>query len=184
MKPDLKEYEERMKKQINGYEHILSTVRAGRANPAILDKIQVDYYGTLTPINQMAEIKIPDARTILISPWEASALKAVEKAINMSDLGINPSNDGRTIRLNLPALTEEKRKDLTKQVAKMSEEAKVHLRNVRRDANEKFKDMKKKSEMSEDEQKKAEKDIQDMLDKFIKEVDAITAKKDKDIMEI
>ena len=184
MKPDLKEYEERMKKQISGLEHMLSTVRAGRANPAILDKIHVDYYGTPTLISQMAEIRIPDARTILITPWESSTLKAVEKAINMSDLGINPSNDGRTIRLNLPALTEEKRKDLTKQVARMGEEAKVHLRNIRRDANEKFKDMKKKSEMSEDEQKKAEKDIQDMLDKFIKEVDAITTKKDKEIMEI
>jgi len=184
MKPDLKEYEERMKKQISGFEHLLSSVRAGRANPAILDKIQVDYYGTPTPINQMAEIKIPDARTILITPWESSALKAVEKAINMSDLGINPSNDGRIIRLNLPALTEEKRKDLTKQVAKMVEESKVHLRNIRRDANEKFKDMKKKSEMSEDEQKKAEKDIQDLLDKYIKEVDVIGAKKEKDIMEI
>jgi len=184
MKPDLKEYEERMKKQISGFEHLLSTVRAGRANPAILDKILVEYYGAPTPINQIAEIKIPDARTILITPWEASSLKATEKAINMSDLGINPSNDGRTIRLNLPALTEEKRKDLTKQVAKMSEEAKVHLRNIRRDANDKFKDMKKKSEMSEDEQKKAEKDIQDLLDKFIKEVDTITAKKEKEIMEI
>ena len=184
MKPDLKEYEERMKKQIGGFENMLSTVRAGRANPAILDKILVEYYGAPTPINQIAEIKIPDARTILITPWEASSLKATEKAINMSDLGINPSNDGRTIRLNLPALTEEKRKDLTKQVAKMSEEAKVHLRNIRRDANDKFKDMKKKSEMSEDEQKKAEKDIQDLLDKFIKEVDTITAKKEKEIMEI
>jgi len=184
MKPDLKEYEERMKKQISGLEHMLSTVRAGRANPAILDKIHVDYYGTPTLISQMAEIRIPDARTILITPWETSTLKAVEKAINMSDLGINPSNDGRTIRLNLPALTEEKRKDLTKQVARMGEEAKVHLRNIRRDANEKFKDMKKKSEMSEDEQKKAEKDIQELLDKYIKEVDVISAKKDKDIMEI
>ena len=184
MKPDLKEYEERFKKQISGYEHIISTVRAGRANPAILDKIHVDYYGTPTLISQMAEIKIPDARTILITPWEASALKSIEKAINLSDLGINPGNDGKTIRLNLPALTEEKRKDLTKQVAKMSEEAKIHLRNIRRDANEKFKTMEKKHEMSEDELKKAEKDIQDMLDKYIKEIDAVTAKKDKEIMEI
>jgi ribosome recycling factor len=184
MKPDLKEYEERMKKQIGGFENMLSTIRAGRANPAILEKIQADYYGTPTPIKQMADIRIPDARTIFIVPYEASSIKAIEKAINMSDLGINPSNDGKAVRLNLPALTEEKRKDLTKQVAKMGEEAKVHLRNVRRDANEKFKDMKKKSEMSEDEQKKAEKDVQDLLDKFIKEVDAITVKKEKEIMEI
>jgi len=184
MKPDLKEYEERMKKQISGYENLLTTIRAGRANPAILDKIQVDYYGTPTQISQMAEIKIPDARTLVINPWDAASLKSIEKAINASDLGINPMNDGKIIRLNIAAPTEEKRKELSKQVAKMSEEAKVHLRNVRRDANEKFKDMKKKSEMSEDEQKKAEKDVQDMLDKFIKEVDAVTAKKDKEIMEI
>ena len=184
MKADLKEFEEKMKKQISGYENLLTTVRAGRANPAILDKVQVDYYGTPTQISQMAEIKIPDARTLIISPWDAASLKAIEKAINSSDLGINPMNDGKIIRLNLPAPTEEKRKELIKQVAKMSEEAKVHLRNIRRDANEKFKDMKKKSEMSEDEQKKAEKDIQDMLDKYIKEVDAVTAKKDKEIMGI
>jgi len=184
MKADLKEFEERFQKQISGYEHIISTVRAGRANPAILDKIHVDYYGVPTLISQMAEIKVPDARTILITPWEASALKNIEKAINMSDLGINPGNDGKTIRLNLPALTEEKRKELTKQVAKMGEEAKVHLRNIRREANEKFKAAEKKSEMSEDELKKAEKDIQDLLDKYIKEIDAVTAKKDKEIMEI
>lgn len=184
MMTEVKEYEERMKKQISGYENMLSTVRAGRANPAILDKIQADYYGTPTLISQMAEIKIPDARTIVISPWEASSLKAIERAINASDLGINPMNDGKMIRLNLPALTEDKRKDLTKQVSKMSEEAKVHLRNIRRDANDKFKDMKKKSEMTEDDLKKAEKEMQDMLDKFIKEIDTVTAKKDKEIMEI
>jgi len=184
MKSDLKDFEERMKKQIGGYENLLSTIRAGRANPAILDKIHVDYYGVPTLISQMAEIKIPDARTIVISPWDATSLKAIEKAINMSDLGINPMNDGKIIRLGLPALTEEKRKDLTKQVAKMSEEAKVHLRNVRREANEQFKDQKKKSEITEDDLKKSEKDIQDMLDKFIKEVDAVTARKDKEIMEI
>jgi len=184
MMNEVKEFEERMKKQISGYESMLSTIRAGRANPAILDKIHADYYGTPTLISQMAEIKVPDARTIVISPWEASSLKAIERAINTSDLGINPMNDGKIIRLNLPALTEEKRKDLTKQVAKMSEESKVHLRNIRRDANEKFKKMEKKSEMTEDDLKKAEKEIQDMLDKYIKEVDTISAKKDKEIMEI
>lgn len=184
MKADLKEFEEKFKKQIKGYEAMLSSVRAGRANPAILDKIHVDYYGTATLISQMAEIKIPDARTIVISPWDAASLKSIEKAIQASDLGINPANDGKTIRLALPQLTEEKRKDLTKQVAKMAEESKVHLRNIRREANEKFKESKKKSEMTEDEQKQAEKNIQDMLDKYIKEVDAVSVKKDKEIMEI
>jgi len=181
---EVKAFEERMKKQISGYENMLSTIRAGRANPAILDKIQADYYGTPTPLSQMAEIKIPDARTIVINPWDATTIKAIERAINASDLGLNPMNDGKIIRLNLPALTEEKRKDLTKQVAKMAEEAKVHLRNIRRDANEKFKDMKKKSEMTEDDLKQAEKEIQEMLDKYIKEVDATGAKKSKEIMEI
>ena len=184
MKPDLKEYEEKMKKQISAYEQNIATVRVGRANPAVLDKIHVDYYGTPTAINQMAEIKVPDARTIAISPWDVTSLKAIEKAINTSDLGINPVNDGKTIRLSFPPLTEERRKDLTKQVAKMGEETKVHLRNIRRDANEKFKDMKKKSEIREDEQKIAEEDVQQMLDKFIKQVDTVTAKKEKDIMEI
>ena len=144
MKTDLKEFEERMKKQISGYENMLSSVRAGRANPAILDKLTVDYYGSPTPIAQVAAISVPDARTIIISPWEAATLKAIERAINTSDLGLNPGNDGRSIRLNLPALTEEKRKDLTKQVKTMGEEAKVHLRNIRREANEQFNKMKKK----------------------------------------
>ena len=181
---EIKEFEERMKKQIAGYENLLSSVRAGRANPAILDKIRVDSYGTPSPLNQIAAIQIPDARTIVISPWDNKMLKEIERAINTSDLGINPSNDGKVIRLNIPALTEEKRKDLTKQVAKMSEEAKVHIRNIRREANDKFKDMKKKSEITEDDLKQAEKDMQDLTDKYIKEVDAVTAKKDKEIMEI
>jgi len=184
MLDEVKPFEEKMKKQIGGYEHMLTSIRAGRASPAMLDKIQADYYGTPTPIGQMAEIKIPDARTIIISPWDAGSIKAIEKAINTSDLGINPMNDGKIIRLNLPALTEEKRKDLTKQAAKMGEEAKVHLRNIRREANDKFKDMKKKTEMTEDDLKQAEKEMQDMLDKYIKEVDAASAKKSKEIMEI
>ena len=184
MKTDVKEFEEKMKKQISGYENMLSSVRAGRANPAILDKLTVDYYGTPTPIGQIAAVSVPDARTIVISPWEAATLKGIEKAINTSDLGINPSNDGKVIRLNIPALTEEKRKDLTKQVAKMSEEAKVHIRNIRRDANEKFKAQKKKSEITEDDLKIAEKDTQDLADKFIKQIDEITAKKNKEILEI
>jgi ribosome recycling factor len=184
MKTDLKEFEEKMKKQISGYENMLSSVRAGRANPAILDKLSIDYYGTPTPIGQVAAISVPDARTIIISPWEAATLKAIERAINTSDLGLNPGNDGKVIRLNLPSLTEEKRKDLTKQVAKMSEDAKVHIRNIRRDANEKFKAQKKKSEITEDDLKVAEKDTQELSDKFIKQIDEITAKKNKDILEI
>jgi ribosome recycling factor len=184
MLDEVKTFDERMKKQIGGYETVLSAIRAGRANSAMLDKIQADYYGTPTPLGQMAEIKIPDARTIIINPWDAASLKAIEKAVNASDLGINPQNDGKFIRLNLPALTEEKRKDLTKQDAKAGEEAKVHLRNIRREANEQFKEMKKKSDMTEDDLKQAEKEMQDMLDKYIKEVDAVSAKKNKEIMEI
>lgn len=184
MLEEVKIFDEKMKKQIGGYENILTGIRAGRANPAILEKIQADYYGTPTQISQMAEIKIPDARTIIINPWDASSLKAIEKAINASDLGINPQNDGKFIRLVLPALTEEKRKELTKQVAKSGEEAKVHLRNIRREANEIFKDMKKKSDMTEDDLKQAEKEMQDILDKYIKEIDTVSAKKNKEIMEI
>ena len=184
MKTDLKEFDERMEKQISGYETLLSSVRAGRANPAILDKLTVEYYGSPTPIAQVAAVSVPDARTIVISPWEASTLKLIEKAINTSDLGINPSNDGKVIRLNLPALTEENRKNLTKQISKMSEEAKVHIRNVRRDANETFKKMKKNNEMTEDDVKVAEKGIQELSDKFIKQIEEITAKKNKEILEI
>ncbi|MCL2099871.1 MAG: ribosome recycling factor [Oscillospiraceae bacterium] len=184
MKTDLKEFEEKMKKQISGYENMLSSIRAGRANPAILDKITVEYYGTPTPLSQVASVSVPDARTIVISPWEQSTLKAIEKAIHTSDLGLNPGNDGKIIRLNLPALTEEKRKELTKQAAKMSEEAKVHIRNIRRDGNESFKKAKKNNEMTEDDVKTAEKDIQELSDKFIKQIDSITEKKNKEILEI
>ena len=184
MKTDLKEFDEKMQKQISGYENLLSGVRAGRANPAILDKLSVDYYGTPTPIGQVAAISVPDARTIIISPWEASTLKAIEKAITTSDLGLNPGNDGKVIRLNLPALTEEKRKDLTKQVSKMSEEAKVNIRNIRREANESFKKMKKNNEMTEDDVKVGEKDAQDLADRFTKQIDELTAKKNKEILEI
>ena len=184
MKTDLKEFKERMDKQISGYENMLSSVRAGRANPAILDKLSVDYYGSPTPVGQVAAISVPDARTIVISPWDATSLKAIEKAINTSDLGINPSNDGKVIRLNIPALTEENRKSLTKQVSKMSEDAKVNIRNIRRDANESFKKQKKNNEMTEDDVKVAEKEAQDLADKYIKQIDEITAKKNKEILEI
>ncbi len=184
MKLDVKQYEERMKKSISVYEEELATIRVGRANAKVLDKIEAPYYGTPTPINQMAEIKATDPRTLVITPWDATSLKAIEKAIQASDVGITPSNDGKSIRLVFPPLTEERRKELTKQTSKMGEAAKVALRNIRRDANDKCKDMKKKSEMTEDEQKQSEKEVQDLTDKYIKLVDTITEKKQKEIMEI
>ncbi len=179
-----KMYEEKMQKTLDGYAHELSTVRAGRANPAVLDKILVDYYGVPTQINQMAQISLPDARTIVIQPWDATTLKTIEKAIMASDLGIQPINDGKMIRLGFPQPTEERRKELCRQVSKMGEDAKVAIRNIRRDANDKIKDAKKASEMTEDEVKKAEKDIQDLTDRFIKSVDATTQKKEKEVMEL
>ncbi|MBP3387737.1 MAG: ribosome recycling factor [Clostridia bacterium] len=184
MKLELKTYEEKMKKSIFAYESDLSTIRVGRANAKVLDKIEVEYYGTPTPINQMAEIKVPEPRALTITPWDASTLKMIEKAIQASDLGITPQNDGKTIRLNFPQLTEDRRKELSKQVSKMGEDAKVALRNIRRDANDKCKDMKKKSEMTEDEQKQSEKAIQDLTDKYIKEIDKVTEAKEKEIMSI
>ncbi len=177
-------YQEKMQKTLDGYAHELSTIRAGRANPAVLDKIQVDYYGCPTAINQMAQISLPDARTIVIQPWDATTLKAIEKAIMASDLGIQPINDGKMIRLGFPQPTEERRKELCRQVSKLGEDAKVAIRNIRRDANDKIKDAKKASELTEDEVKKAEKDIQDLTDKFIKSVDATTEKKEKEVMEL
>ena len=184
MTDEIKAYDERMKKQIGAYEHELAAVRAGRANPSVLDRIHADYYGVPTLISQMAEIKIPDARTLMITPWDASSLKAIEKAINASDLGINPNNDGKSIRLVFPTLTEERRRELARQLAKMGEEVKVHLRNIRREANDKFKDMKKKSDITEDDQKELEKEIQTLTNDYIKSVDAITASKDKELMSI
>ena len=184
MKLDLKPYEEKMKKALSVYEENLSTIRAGRANPNALSKIQVDYYGSPTPISGVAAISISDARTLVIQPWDANSVKDIERAILASDLGITPQSDGRTIRLVFPQPTEERRREMTKQIAKMGEEAKVAVRNVRRDANDKIKDMKKKSEMTEDEAKASEKSCQDMTDKYIKEVDRITEAKNKEIMEI
>jgi ribosome recycling factor len=184
MKLETREYEDKMKKTITSFEFELGTIRAGRANPSVLDKVRIDYFGTMTPVNQMAEIKIPDARTILIQPWDASALKSIEREISAADIGISPQNDGKVIRLSFPQPTEERRKELTKQVAKYGEEAKVALRNIRREANDRIKEMKKKSELTEDEQKNSEKEVQDMTDKFIKFVDGIIEKKDKEIMEI
>ncbi len=184
MKLDTKNYEEKMKKSIVSYETELDTVRVGRANAAVLNKVTVDYYGTPTQISAMAQITVPDARTMVIQPWDASTLKSIEKAILASDLGLNPQNDGKCLRILFPMLTEDRRKELSKQVSQMGEAAKVAIRNIRRDAVDKCKDMKKKSEMTEDEQKASEKTVQDLTDKYIKEIDNITAKKTKDIMAI
>ena len=184
MKLDTRDYEAKMKKSVAAYADNLSTIRAGRANPDVLKKINVDYYGSPTPISAIAEIKVTDARTITITAWDKSAMKEIEKAILTSDLGINPQNDGSAIRLSFPPTTEERRRELSKQIAKMGEDAKVAIRNIRRDANDKVKAMKKNSEMTEDEAKASDKSIQDLTDKYIKEIDTITAQKTKEIMEI
>ena len=184
MKLDTKDYESRMKKTISSYSENLSTIRAGRANPDVLKKINVDYYGSPTAISSIAEIKVTDARTILITAWDKSAIKGIEKAILTSDLGINPQSDGTSIRLNFPPTTEERRKELSKQIAKLGEDAKVAIRNIRRDANDKVKADKKNSLMTEDEAKQSDKLVQDLTDKYIKEIDGVTAAKTKDIMEI
>ena len=184
MKLDTREFEDRMKKSINSYSENLSTIRAGRANPDVLKKINVDYYGSPTPISSIAEIKVTDARTITITAWDKSAMKGIEKAILTSDLGINPQNDGGAIRLSFPPTTEERRRELAKQISKLGEEAKVAVRNIRRDANDKIKAMKKDSTMTEDEAKSSDKSVQDLTDKYVKEIDSITAAKTKEIMEI
>ena len=184
MKLDCKSYEEKMKKSIDSYENALSTIRAGRANPDVLKKISVDYYGSPTPISSIAEIKVSDARTITITAWDKSIMKGIEKAILTSDIGINPQNDGTCIRLTFPPMTEDRRRELSKQISKMGEDAKVAIRNIRRDANDKIKDMKKNSEMTEDEAKASDKAVQDLTDKYIKEIDTVTAAKNKEIMEI
>ena len=184
MKLDTKEYEVKMQKTIANYSDNLSTIRAGRANPDVLKKISVDYYGSPTPISSIAEIKVTDARTITITAWDKSIMKGIEKAILTSDLGINPQNDGSCIRLSFPPTTEERRRELSKQISKMGEDAKVAIRNIRRDANDKVKAQKKNSEMTEDEAKISDKNIQDLTDKYIKEIDKVTAEKTKEIMEI
>ena len=184
MKLDTKPYEEKMGKTLSQLQYELSTIRAGRANPAVLDKITVDYYGAPTKISQVAALNVTDARTLVISPWDPSMLKKLEKAIQTSDIGINPANDGKVLRLIFPQVTEEVRRQLTKQISKMGEESKVAIRNIRRDANEKSKAMKKNSEMTEDEQKQSDKAMQDLTDKYIKEIDAAVAKRTKEIMEV
>ncbi len=179
-----KPYEERMKKAIGVLKENLAALRAGRANPAILDKVMVNYYGAPTPINQLGNITVPEARVILIQPWDAQILKEVEKAIQKSDIGINPINDGKFIRLIFPPLTEERRRELVKVVRKEGEEAKVAVRMVRRDAIEFFKGEKKNSRITEDDFKTVEKDVQNLTDKYIAEVDKIIAAKEKEIMEV
>ena len=183
-KDDYKIYSDKMKKSIESVAADFAAVRAGRANAAVLDRISVDYYGSPTPIQQIAAIASPDPRQLVITPWDGSALKLIERAIQESDLGINPQNDGRVIRLVFPQLTEERRKELTRQVKKYGEDAKVAIRNVRRDAVDFVKKAQKKGELTEDDQKKAEKDIQELTDKYIKKVDEMCAKKDKELMEI
>lgn len=177
-------YESKMQKTISVLREEFGAIRAGRANPALLDKITVDYYGVQTPINQLSNISVPEARIILIQPWESKLIKEIEKAIQKSDLGINPNNDGRLIRLIFPVLTEERRKDLLKQIKKLSEEAKVAVRSIRRDAVETYKKQKKNNEMTEDDLKDAEKEIQTITEFYIAEVEDVMAEKEKEIMEI
>lgn len=180
----LKNTEEKMNKTISVLEREYKSIRAGRANASVLDRIFVDYYGVPTPIQQMAAVSVPEARTLLIQPWDASTLKAIEKAIQTSDIGINPQNDGRVIRLSFPPLTEERRKEIVKEVRKMAEDNRVAIRNSRRDAIEKLKAMKKSGEITEDEEQNGTKKIQNLTDKFCKEIDDIAAAKEKEIMEI
>lgn len=181
---DFKEYTHKMEKTMEVLNGSFGSVRAGRASAKVLDRISVEYYGVDTPIAQVASISSPDARTLVIQPWDSSLLKLIEKAIQCSDLGINPQNDGKIIRLVFPQLTEERRKDLTKQVKKYSEDAKVAVRNVRRDGMDAIKKAVKKNEMTEDDQKDAEKELQDLTDKYIKKVDELCAVKEKELMEL
>ena len=184
MAVDFKDYSRRMEKALDHLAEEFGAVRAGRANPKVLDRITVEYYGSETPLNGVATISTPDARTLVISPWDTKLLKEIQKAIQVSDLGINPQNDGKVIRLVFPQLTVERRKDLVKQVKKYAEEAKVAMRNIRRDGMDYVKKLKKNNEITEDDQKKAEKDLQDMLDKNIKKVDEAYAAKEKELMAI
>ena len=181
---DYKSLEEKMDKTISVFSEKLAEVRAGRANPAILNKVKIDYYGTQTPINQVAAISVPEARLIVIQPWDASVLKEIERAILASDIGINPNNDGKVIRLAFPELNEERRKELVKDIRKMGEEAKVAIRNTRREGIDKAKSMQKNSEITEDELKQAENEIQKMTDKYIEEIDEVLEKKEKEVMSV
>ena len=184
MSVDFNEYGRKMDKTLDVLAENFGAVRAGRANAKVLDRITVEYYGQETALNGVATISSPDARTLVIQPWDNTLLKEIQKAIQMSDLGINPQNDGKVIRLVFPQLTEERRKELTKQVKKYAEDAKVAMRNIRRDGMDFVKNLKKKNEITEDDQKKAEKDLQDLLDKYIKKVDEALAAKEKELMAI
>ena len=184
MKDLLKNTEERMDKSVASVTREFATVRAGRANTSILDRITIDYYGVPTPIQQIATVSVPEGRTLQIQPWDTSTLKLIEKAIQVSDLGINPNNDGRVIRLIFPPLTEERRKELVKEVRKMAEDGKVAVRSIRRDAIEKLKAMKKDNLVTEDDQANGEKKIQNLTDKFCKEIDTLAAAKEKEVIEL
>ena len=184
MRPELKQFEEKMNKAITFYSNDINSIRAGRANPVILDKVHVEYYGTPTPLNQVGSVSVPEPHMIVIQPWDTTILGDIEKAINKADIGIAPQNDGKVIRLNFPPLTEERRKELAKELHKKCEEAKVNVRGVRREAMDFFKKAQKNSEITEDDLKGAEDDIQKLTDAKIKEVDNICTAKEKDIMSI
>ena len=184
LKDEYKVYETKMKKSIDSVAADFASVRAGRANAAVLDRITVDYYGTPTPIQQIASISSPDPRSLVIQPWDSSAVKLIKKAIETSDLGINPQDDGRCLRLAFPQLTEERRKELVKQIRKYAEGGKVAVRNIRRDAMDAFKKQEKKSEITEDEMKQVEKDLQKLTDDSCKKIDELLAKKEKELMAV
>ncbi|MFZ5989848.1 MAG: ribosome recycling factor [Bacillota bacterium] len=183
-KEEYKNIEQKMKKTINVLKDELNGVRAGRANPVILDRITVEYYGTPTPINQLGTISVPEPRVIMIQPWDTKVLKEIEKEIQKSDIGINPNNDGKVIRLVFPPLTEERRKELTKVVRKYGEDAKVAIRSIRRDGIEHMKTLKKNGELTEDDLKTAEKDIQNLTDKYIADIDKIVQAKEEEVLEV
>ncbi len=184
MRAELKQFSEKMDKAIAFYTNDINTIRAGRANPAVLDKVQVEYYGVPSPLNQVGTVSVPEPTMIVIQPWDATILGEIEKAINKADLGLTPQNDGKVIRLNFPPLTEERRKELAKGLSKKTEDAKVNIRGVRRDAIDFFKKAQKNSEITEDDLKGIEKDIQDVIDAKIKEIDKLAENKNKEIMEI
>ncbi len=184
MKQTLTHMEERMGRRINHLESEYKAIRAGRANPNVLDKVKVDYYGTPTPVNQVASVSVPEARTITIQPWDASILNDIMKAIQISDIGINPQNDGKMLRLTFPPLTEDRRKEIVKDVSKIAEDTKVQIRNVRRETMDDLKKMKKDGDLTEDDLKNGEKKVQDITDKFIKKADSMCSDKQKEIMEI
>ena len=184
MKEQLKIAKDKMQKTLDSLSREFAAVRAGRANPDVLNKVQAEYWGVMTPVTQMASVSVTEARTLLIQPYDASALKAIEKAILTSDIGINPNNDGKTIRLVFPQLTEERRKELCKTIKKYGEESKVSVRSVRRDIMDKFKTMKKNSEITEDDMKQGEKDLQKIVDKFCNEIDKMVAEKEKEVLSI